>query len=144
MITKHSDNKTGSIEGLENMSAYIPCQLVTSWDIFKMYLSKWFSSCIVCISVGGGVEPPTKGRGGLTRPQLLEGVAGKERVTFFRGDCNFHMKNKTWYIGGCLKKGAWTVCRFKGGLGKKDGGGVFEGGMIPQCTVLPNRSRCSW
>lgn len=47
MITKHSDNKTGSIEGLENMSAYIPCQLVTSWDIFKMYLSKEFPSCRV-------------------------------------------------------------------------------------------------
>ena len=24
--------------------------------------------------------------------------------------------------------GAWTVCRFKKGLGKKEGGGVFEGG----------------
>ena len=24
--------------------------------------------------------------------------------------------------------GAWTVCRFKGGLGKKEGGDVFEGG----------------
>ena len=23
--------------------------------------------------------------------------------------------------------GAWTVCRFKGGLGKKAGSGVFEG-----------------
>ena len=23
---------------------------------------------------------------------------------------------------------AWTVFRFKGGLGKKEGGGVFEGG----------------
>ena len=26
------------------------------------------------------------------------------------------------------KKGAWTVCRFKGGLGKKEGDGIFEGG----------------
>ena len=25
------------------------------------------------------------------------------------------------------KGGAWTVCRFNGGLGKKDGWGVFEG-----------------
>ena len=35
----------------------------------------------------GGVEPPTKSlkRGGLTGPQLWEGVAGKEGVTFFRG-----------------------------------------------------------
>ena len=33
--------------------------------------------------------------------------------------------------GDFLKRGAWTVCRFKGGggLGKKEGGGVFEGGV---------------
>ena len=24
--------------------------------------------------------------------------------------------------------GAWTICRFKGVVGKKEGGGVFEGG----------------
>ena len=44
---------------------------------------------------GGRVEPPNKfsKRQGLTGPQLLEGVAGKERVTFLRGGCNFH-KNK--------------------------------------------------
>ena len=46
---------------------------------------------------GGWVEPPTKcskgGRGGgLTGPHLLEGVAGKERLTFFRGGCNFYIK----------------------------------------------------
>ena len=36
---------------------------------------------------GGGVEPPTKfsKRGGLTGPQLLEGVAEREGVTFFSG-----------------------------------------------------------
>ena len=34
-------------------------------------------------------------------------------------------------MGDCLKRGAWTVCRFKGGgLGKKEGGGG-----IPQCTL---------
>ena len=27
------------------MSAYIPRQLATSWDTFKMYLSKGFPSC---------------------------------------------------------------------------------------------------
>ena len=33
--------------------------------------------------------------GALTGPQLLEGVAGKDGVTFFRrGGCNFHIKNK--------------------------------------------------
>ena len=47
------------------------------------------------------------------------------------------MKNQ--YRGwDCLKRGggAWTVCRFiKGGLGKKEGGGVFEGELIPQCIL---------
>ena len=43
------------------------------------------------------------------------------------------MKNQ--YIGGnCLKRGAWTVGRFKGGHGKKEG--LFlRGGLIPQCTL---------
>ena len=48
------------------------------------------------------------------------------------------MKNQ--YIGGnCLKKGAWTVCRFKGGggLGEKEGVVfVFEGGLTPVHTML--------
>ena len=41
-----------------------------------------------------GVEPPTKfsKRGGLTGPQLWEGVAGKEEVTFFRGVAIFRKK----------------------------------------------------
>ena len=36
-------------------------------------------------------------------------------------------------IENCLKEGggAWTVYRFKRGLGKKEGGGVFEGGDTP-------------
>ena len=38
-------------------------------------------------------------------------------------------------MGDYLKKEAWKVCRFKGGLGKKEGGGVFERGLIPQCTL---------
>ena len=45
---------------------------------------------------------------------------------------------KSQYRGGdCVKKwGAWRACRFKGELGKKEGGGVFEGeGLIPQCTL---------
>ena len=39
------------------------------------------------------------------------------------------------------KKGggeAWTVCRFKGRRGRawqERGGGVFEGGLIPRCTL---------
>ena len=33
--------------------------------------------------------------------------------------------------------GAFTVCRFNrgGGLANKRRGGVFEGGLIPQCTL---------
>ena len=39
-------------------------------------------------------------------------------------------------MGDYLKRGAWTVCKFKGGLGKKEGGGVFERGeLIPRCTL---------
>ena len=43
----------------------------------------------------GGVEPPTKfsKRGGLTGPQLLQGVAGKGG-DFFQGVYNSHIKNK--------------------------------------------------
>ena len=39
-------------------------------------------------------------------------------------------------MGGMPKKGAWTVCRFKGGgwLGKKKRV-VFLRGLIPQCTL---------
>ena len=35
----------------------------------------------------------------------------------------------------CLKRGAWTVCRFKKGLNKKEDFAVFEGDVIPQCTL---------
>ena len=35
--------------------------------------------------------------------------------------------------GGCLKRGAWTVCQFKGGWQEREGG-VLEWG-IPQCTL---------
>ena len=48
------------------------------------------------LSDGGRVEPPTKfsKRGGLTGPQLLEGVAGKEGGEFFQGGLQFSHKNK--------------------------------------------------
>ena len=33
------------------------------------------------------------------------------------------------YLGGrFLKKRAWTICKFKGGLSGKEEGGVFKGG----------------
>ena len=47
--------------------------------------------------------------GGSLTSQIFRGV----KRTIFRGDC--------------LKNGAWKVCRFKGGLGGKERGGVFEG-----------------
>ena len=33
---------------------------------------------------------------------------------------------KLIYRGDCIEMGPWTVCWFNGGLGKKEGGGVFE------------------
>ena len=41
---------------------------------------------------------------------------------------NFKGSWKTNIEGGIAHKGgAWTVCRFKGGAGKKEGGGAIEG-----------------
>ena len=45
------------------------------------------------------------------------------------------MKNQ-YREGDCLKRGAWTVCQFKGGLGKKEGVVLVRGGgLIPQCIL---------
>ena len=38
------------------------------------------------------------------------------------------MKNQ-YREGDCLKRGAWTVCQFKGGLGKKEGVVLLRGGV---------------
>ena len=38
-------------------------------------------------------------------------------------------------MGGLLKKGAWIVCRFKGGFGKKEGG-VFKGVDTSMYTMI--------
>ena len=51
------------------------------------------------LSAGGGEGEelslqPNFQKGGLTGPQVLEGAAGKEAMTFFSGGCNFHIKNK--------------------------------------------------
>ena len=49
---------------------------------------------------------------------------------------------KTDIEGGIAKKkglrGAWAVCRFRGGLSKKEGGGVFEGRGVdtPMHTMI--------
>ena len=44
----------------------------------------------------GEVEPPTNflKKEGLTGSQFLEGGAGKDRVTFIEGACNFYTKHK--------------------------------------------------
>ena len=40
------------------------------------------------------------------------------------------------FTGGiALKSGAWTVCRYKGKAWQEIGGGIFKGGLIPQCTL---------
>ena len=47
---------------------------------------------------------------------------------------------KPIYSGGLPKKGAWTVCRFKGGSPRKTEGAVFEtgGGAVdtPMHTMI--------
>ena len=46
------------------------------------------------------------------------------------------MKNLVFREGVHEKGEAWTICKFKEGrYGKKEGGGAFEGGLIPQCTL---------
>ena len=59
------------------------------------------------------------------------GVHGKTRVLRDGGGGGGGGGHKKpVYRGDCLKRGggAWTVCRFKEGLGKKEEGSVFEGG----------------
>ena len=52
---------------------------------------------------------------------------GSLKNPIFKGEKPGFVKNQ--YNGGnYLKRGAWRVCRFKGGLAKK-------GGLIPQCTL---------
>ena len=67
----------------------------TRLTVMNMH-SKLLNSHSVHPPLSGGecIEPPTKfsKRGGLTGPQLLEGVAGKDGVTLFRDGCSFHIK----------------------------------------------------
>ena len=51
------------------------------------------------------------------------GVHRKVQLFFGGGD-----HEKPIQRGDCLKRWAWTVCRFKGGLGKNDAAG--GGGLI--------------
>ena len=62
---------------------------------------------------------------------IIFGVHRKNRI--LRG-----VHEKPMYRGIAWKGGTWTVSRFKEGLSKKEGGGVFEGGSLPQCTLWTN------
>ena len=58
------------------------------------------------------------------------------KIRVLRGERGVH--KKPLYREDCLKRGALTICRFKGGgLGQKENGGIFEGEgeLIPQCTL---------
>ena len=67
------------------------------------------------------------------------------KIRFLEG---FH--EKPIYRGELPQKGgrgAWTVCRFKRGLDKKEGGGVFEGDDTPMhtvCIATVHQQRFSW
>ena len=82
---------------------------------------------------------PFKGWDGV-KDEKFEYYEGSVKNPIFRGKVH----EKPIYRGELPKKGrAWTVGRFKGELGEKEEGGVFEdgggggggGGVIPQCTV---------
>ena len=57
------------------------------------------------------------------------GVLGKIR------DLGGGFHKKLIYRGDCLKRGPCTVCRFKEWLENKEEGGLFEGCLIPKCTL---------
>ena len=43
---------------------------------------------------GVNFQPNYQKGGALTRPEFLEGLAGKEARDFFQGGCSFYVKNK--------------------------------------------------
>ena len=55
-------------------------------------------------------------------------IFGVHRKIRFLGGGGIHEKPIS--MGDCLKRGTWTVCRFKGGGGawQERGANVFEGG----------------
>ena len=67
------------------------------------------------------------------------GVHWKIRLFFYLpGGGGCLGSQKTNIEGGhCLKRGAWTVCQFKGGLARV-GWCFWGGGLIPQCTLWIN------
>ena len=77
-----------------------PWSLEVKINIILLKCITQTSKYIVCtpyLSAREGVEPPTKfsKSGDLKRPQMLEGVAENEWVTFFRGrELQFSHENK--------------------------------------------------
>ena len=56
-----------------------------------------------------------------------------QKIKFLGGSGGGHPK--PIYKGELCKDEAWTVFRFKSGLGKKEEGGVSGGELTPQCCV---------
>ena len=54
--------------------------------------------------------------------RIKKNYGGSLKNLIFRG-----LTKKPICSGGCLKRRAWTVCRFKRGIGEKEGEGVFKG-----------------
>ena len=70
------------------------------------------------------------------KDEKLSYFCGSQKNPRFTGGEGVH--KKPLYMEDCLKRGALTICRFKGGgLGQKENGGIFEGEgeLIPQCTL---------
>ena len=61
-------------------------------------------------------------------------IFGVHRKIRFLGGGGIHEKPIS--MGDCLKRGTWTVCRFKGGgLGKKEGRMFLKGVDTPMQTM---------
>ena len=53
------------------------------------------------------------------------------------------VQEKPIYRGHYLKRGAWTICSFEGGVGlAKKRRLVFLGDLIPQCLLCEAKLRC--
>ena len=65
------------------------------------------------------------------KDEKLNYFGGSQKNPNFRGGVH----EKQYRGGECLKSwGLNSRCK-EGGLGKTEVGGVFEGGLIPQCTL---------
>ena len=65
-------------------------------------------------------------------------IMGFTQKSNFQGGRELQKLNKQ---GDCLKRGAWTVCRFKRGLDKNERSGIFDGGLTRQFTLCKFRNQ---